>query len=221
MDLGARMGDTANDFTIVLNKVIRDNRLDASGLGLLCYLQHLPETWVVVPSQLAERFGCSRNKIVRLLTTLAELGYVDCEQPRKKDGSFSKRVWKVSKTGVPDNPDAVKRTLLSTNNLQKTNQNKEESLTWREKFYEQCPTFCSQPFWNRWIDYKAERNKNRPFKQRTVTQSKNQLESLHRHGYSADAVIEVTINRNWVGIGDHTYKTYNQCKRDVAAELII
>lgn len=217
------MDKPANDFTIVPNEFIRDNRLDASGLALLVYLHHLPESWVIVPSQLAERFNCSRNKIVRILTKLNELGYVECHQPRNSDGHFSKRVWKVSKIGVPVKRDAEEWTLLSTNNLLKTKDYQEDSTKtdWREALYAQKPECCSVSAWKSWIDYKIQRNKNRPISKRTVTMSVNQLKSLHAKGFDLDGVIEVTINKNWQGIGDETYKPYERFKRNLADDLLV
>ena len=217
------MDKPANDFTIVTNELMRDNRLDASGLGLLVYLHHLPDSWVIVPSQLAGRFDCSRNKIVRILTKLNELGYVECHQPRNCDGHFSKRVWKVSKIGVPVKRDTEEWTLLSTNNLLKTKDYKEDSAKtdWRDAVYAQKPECCSVSAWKAWIDYKIQRNKNRPISKRTVTMSANQLKSLHAKGFDLDGVIEVTINKNWQGIGDETYKPYERLKRNLADDLLV
>ena len=75
--------------------------------------------------------------------------------------------------------------------------------------------------WVRWIDYKIQQNKNRPISQRTVNMSKNRLITLDKKGFDTGQVIEVTINRNWKGIGDESYKAYERCKQDIAEKLII
>ena len=55
------MENSATDYTIIVNTVIRDNRLSASDLGLLIYLLHLPETWKIQPVQLADRFDLQQT----------------------------------------------------------------------------------------------------------------------------------------------------------------
>ena len=222
MDLGVGMDKKANDFTIIKNDTMRDTRLTASELGLLTYLQHLPETWNIVPGQLAERFQCSRNKIVRLLTDLADKGYIEVHQPRNNDGHFAKREWKLSKTGVPVKPGTDEWTLLSTNySLPRTKIDKGRDSKWRNAYYEQKPDCCSQAAWNRWIDYKVSLNNNKRLGHKSVTLSSNRLASLHHAGYDANEIIEVTINRGWKGIGDKSYSAYARCKRDQTQELII
>lgn len=216
------MDTKANDFTIIKNDVMRDSRLTASELGLLLYLHHLPPTWNIVPGQLAERFQCSRNKVVRELTDLADKGYVEVKQPRTNDGTFAKREWKLSKTGVPVKPDPEELTLLSTNNsLPRTKKDKARDAKWRQAYYDEKPACCSQEAWNRWIDYKVKLNKNRRISHRVVSNSANRLVSLHRAGFDANEVIEVTINRGWQGIGDKTYGAYKNCQRDYTQELTI
>ena len=51
--------------------------------------------------------------------------------------------------------------------------------------------------------------------------SVNQLKSLHAKGFDLDGVIEVTINKNWQGIGDETYQPYERFKRNLADDLLV
>ena len=214
------MENSATDYTIIVNTVIRDNRLSASDLGLLIYLLHLPDTWKIQAIQLADRFDCNRQTIYTQLNRLRDLEYVEYQQSRKL-GSFSGGEWKVSKLPYTKKPDTVNRTLLSTNNLLSTKDTKEPSGNWRDKLYDDCPECVLPDVWVRWIDYKIQQNKNRPISQRTVTMSKNRLITLNKKGFDTSQVIEVTINRNWKGIGDESYSAYDRCKRDVAEQLII
>ena len=211
------MGDSANDFTIIDNDLIRDNRLSASDLGLLIYLTHLPETWKIQPIQLADRFGCNRQTIYNQLNRLKELGYIEYHQSRK-GGSFNGGEWKVSKTPYTKKPDTVNETLLNTNKLLKTNSTKDTETGWRESLYSQHPDCVTA---ESWIDYKIEKNKNRPISQRVVSMSKNRLIALHKKGFDTSGVIEVTISKNWQGIGDDTYQPYQRFKRDLAAEHLV
>lgn len=199
---------------------MRDNRLSASDLGLLIYLLHLPETWKIQPIQLADRFDCNRQTIYNQLNRLKDLEYIEYQQGRK-GGSFSGGEWKVSKSPYTKKPDTVNRTLLSTNNLPNTEDTKEPTTNWRDKLYDDRPECVLPDAWVRWIDYKIQQNKNRPISQRTVNMSKNRLITLDKKGFDTGQVIEVTINRNWKGIGDESYKAYERCKQDIAEKLII
>ena len=199
---------------------MRDNRLIASDLGLLIYLLHLPETWKIQPIQLADRFDCNRQTIYNQLNRLKDLEYIEYQQSRK-GGSFSGGEWKVSKSPYTKKPDTVNRTLLSTNNLPNTEDTKEPTTNWRDKLYDDRPECVLPDAWVRWIDYKIQQNKNRPISQRTVNMSKNRLITLDKKGFDTGQVIEVTINRNWKGIGDESYKAYERCKQDIAEKLII
>jgi len=214
------MENSATDYTIIVNTVIRDNRLSASDLGLLIYLLHLPETWKIQPMQLADRFACNRQTIYNQLNRLKDLEYIEYQQSRK-GGSFSGGEWKVSKSPYTKKPDTVNRTLLSTNNLPNTEDTKEPTTNWRDKLYDDRPECVLPDAWVRWIDYKIQQNKNRPISQRTVNMSKNRLITLDKKGFDTGQVIEVTINRNWKGIGDESYKAYERCKQDIAEKLII
>ena len=214
------MENSATDSTIIVNTVIRDNRLSASDLGLLIYLLHLPETWKIQPIQLADRFDCNRQTIYNQLNRLKDLEYIEYQQSRK-GGSFSGGEWKVSKSPYTKKPDTVNRTLLSTNNLPNTEDTKEPTTNWRDKLYDDRPECVLPDAWVRWIDYKIQQNKNRPIPQRTVNMSKNRLITLDKKGFDTGQVIEVTINRNWKGIGDESYKAYERCKQDIAEKLII
>ena len=199
---------------------MRDNRLSASDLGLLIYLLHLPETWKIQPIQLADRFDCNRQTSYNQLNRLKDLEYIEYQQGRK-GGSFSGGEWKVSKSPYTKKPDTVNRPLLSTNNLPNTEDTKEPTTNWRDKLYDDRPECVLPDAWVRWIDYKIQQNKNRPISQRTVNMSKNRLITLDKKGFDTGQVIEVTINRNWKGIGDESYKAYERCKQDIAEKLII
>ena len=214
------MENSATDYTMFNNEIFRDDRLSASDLGLLVYLSHLPDTWKIKPTQLANRFDCNRQTIYTQLNRLKDLEYIEYRQSRK-GGSFDGGEWKVSKSPYTKKPDTVNRTLLSTNNLPNTKSTKEPPTDWRKKLYDECPDCVLLDAWVRWIDYKIEQNKNRPISQRTVSMSKNRLITLDKKGFDTGQVIEVTINRNWKGIGDESYNAYDCCKQDIAEKLII
>lgn len=219
------MSKPANDFTIISNAIIRDDRLTESELGLLVYLVHLPGTWKIQPTQLAERFKVNRDTVYKRLKSLRQLGYLEFDQSRQ-NGSFGGGTWKLAESPClkkPDtvSPDTADPALLSTNKVLNTNSTKDTSTDWRQKFYERKPDCVTAEAWKDWIDYKIQQNKNRPISDRTVTMSANRLTALAKKGFDTSGVIEVTISRNWKGIGDDSYEPYQRFKRDLAAEILV
>ena len=81
------MENSATDYTIIVNTVIRDNRLSASDLGLLIYLLHLPETWKIQPVQLADRADCNRQTIYTQLNRLRTLSTSSTSRAERVDRS--------------------------------------------------------------------------------------------------------------------------------------
>jgi hypothetical protein len=70
------------DFTIIGNDCLRDDTLSAESLGVLCYLRGKPDDWKVMPTELAGRFKCGRDRIGRILKELIGHGYIKKVRPR-------------------------------------------------------------------------------------------------------------------------------------------
>lgn len=72
-----------SDFTIIGNDCLRDDELTAEALGVLCYLRGKPHDWKVMPTELAGRFKCGRDRIQRILKELICHGYI--KKIRRRD----------------------------------------------------------------------------------------------------------------------------------------
>jgi len=62
-------------YTVIGNNVMNDDRLTAEALGLLGYLLSRPTNWEVRTDQLCVRFNCGRERILKMLKGLIDLGY--------------------------------------------------------------------------------------------------------------------------------------------------
>jgi len=128
------------NFTILDNTGLRDNRLSWKAKGLLAYLLHLPDDWQVYIADLKNRSKDGRDATTSAINELIENNYISREQKKEK-GQFSGYEYFVyespelnnrSGSTVTENPKTVKQitenpTLLSTNNtklLNKPNTNK-------------------------------------------------------------------------------------------------
>lgn len=86
------------NFTIIANDCFRDNQLSAEALGVICYLRSKPADWVVMPTELSNRFGCGRDRILRILKELIALGYL--QKMRERDPET--KAWKPVEYIIPD-----------------------------------------------------------------------------------------------------------------------
>lgn len=64
------------DFTIVPNEILKRNDVSLSAKGLFCFIQSLPDDWVVYKNKLSEMTGESRRQINNAFTELESKGYL-------------------------------------------------------------------------------------------------------------------------------------------------
>jgi len=63
------------NFTHLGNEIFASN-LSAESLGVLCYVLHLPDDWIVRKKQLMSHFGMGRDKVNNIFKELKEAGYI-------------------------------------------------------------------------------------------------------------------------------------------------
>jgi len=90
------------NFSVLPNELLNDERLSAEQLGLLAYLLSKPNDWQVRVTQLMGRFEIGRDKTRRILATLEQYGYVKRDVVRR-DGKFSETRYIVSDSPRPEN----------------------------------------------------------------------------------------------------------------------
>lgn len=81
----ASLSHETGGYTTVLNSTIQNiKNLQAS--GLYSYLATLPENWVICKLQLAQQFGCGRDKINSCFNYLKKLGLIEVTMLRNELG---------------------------------------------------------------------------------------------------------------------------------------
>ncbi|MGL5779282.1 MAG: hypothetical protein ACRCX3_12525, partial [Cetobacterium sp.] len=65
-----------SNYTIIYNKFIQDKDLNLELLGLGCRLLNKPPNWVININQLSYEMNISKDKLLRLINNLIELGYM-------------------------------------------------------------------------------------------------------------------------------------------------
>lgn len=77
-----------DNFVVIGNEVIQDNRMTIEARGVLVFLLSLPQDWVIRKNDLQKRLAVSRRTIDRCFDEMKQCGYL-CETDFvKKDGKF-------------------------------------------------------------------------------------------------------------------------------------
>ncbi len=106
------------NFTILDNTGIRDERLSWKAKGLHTYLLHLPNDWDVYLNDLKNRSKDGRDSTASAINELIDNGYIERKVKREKGkfASYEYTIYEKPYTGNPKtvNPITEKPTLLST-----------------------------------------------------------------------------------------------------------
>ena len=81
------------NFTIIDNTILRDKNLSLKARGLLCFMLHLPETWVFTEKGLATVTGEGLKSIKSGLKELEDNKYLYRVQMRDSGGSFGSMMY--------------------------------------------------------------------------------------------------------------------------------
>ncbi|WP_287966326.1 hypothetical protein [Diaphorobacter sp.] len=87
----------ADNFSVLRNDVVRDDRLSWKATGILCWLLGLPQDWRVRLSHLAQQKTDGRDSTRAGLAELEAVGYLWIER-RRDGGRFERVVWHVTDT---------------------------------------------------------------------------------------------------------------------------
>lgn len=77
-----------SNYTVIYNKFIQDKDLNLELLGLGCRLLNKPPNWVINISQLSYELNIGKDKLLRLINRMIELGYM---YRHKKDIAFVRK----------------------------------------------------------------------------------------------------------------------------------
>ena len=81
------------NFTIIDNNILQDKNLSLKARGLLCFMLHLPETWVFTEKGLATVTGEGLKSITSGLKELEDNKYLYRMQMRHNGGSFGSMMY--------------------------------------------------------------------------------------------------------------------------------
>ena len=95
------------NFAVLPNEMINDEKLTSDALAVLVYLLSKPNDWQVRPTNLRNRFGWGKDKVYRILANLEQLGYMRRESARN-DGQFAETRYFVMDSPCPHFPDTGK-----------------------------------------------------------------------------------------------------------------
>ena len=77
-----------NPYAQISKSLLRDNRLSAKSMGIMCYLLGLPDHWRLCIEELAKHFSDGQKSIKSGLKQLEKLGYIERFQHRHEGGVF-------------------------------------------------------------------------------------------------------------------------------------
>jgi len=133
-----------DNFSVLPNELINDDRLSTEHLGLLVYLLSKPNDWQVRVKQLQNRFDMGRDKTRRILATLEQYGYISRDIVRA-EGKFSETRYIVMDSPEPENPapekpETVNPTLTKYRDIQRTESTKSKRGSAKEKLADWMPS---------------------------------------------------------------------------------
>jgi len=98
-------------YTQIANQAINDTRLSSNALAALTYLMSRPSGWHVYATQIAKRFGCTRQSAQKYLNELIVAGYARRRDLQRRDG---KTAYDYDVSDNPDNINSVQ--IINTSN---------------------------------------------------------------------------------------------------------
>jgi hypothetical protein len=131
--------EVSDNFSVLPNHLMNDERLSADELGLLVYLLSKPNDWRVQTSQLQARFGIGRDKTKRIIRQLEQYGYIAKDLQRAEGGQFASNRYIVSDSPLTENPLTdypltVNPSLTKNRVLQNTEYTNQEGSSVRKKY---------------------------------------------------------------------------------------
>ena len=139
-----------DNFSVLPNNLLNDDRLSADQLGLLVYLLSKPTDWQVQVTELRKRFDVGRDKIRTILACLEQYGYISKEQVRQ-EGKFASNRYVVSDSPLTEKPltekpSTANPTLTKDRSKQKTEYTKPNKGAGKQKLTDWEPTVADKEY---------------------------------------------------------------------------
>ena len=136
------------NFTVLPNALLNDDRVTGEGLALMVYLLSKPPSWQLSPTDIRKRFKWGRDKAYKVIAGLIECGYI-IKDAEREGGRFNAHVYFIYDTPqisplpekpypvkpYPVNQDTIKnRETNQISIIERTKSNKADK--WFDKFWE-------------------------------------------------------------------------------------
>ena len=135
------------NFTVLPNALLNDDRVSGEGLALMVYLLSKPPSWQLSPTDIRKRFKWGRDKAYKVIADLTECGYI-VKDAKRDGGRFNAHVYFIYDTPqispLPEKPDTEKpdpvnqdtiknRETIHISTIERTDSNKGDE--WFDKFW--------------------------------------------------------------------------------------
>lgn len=84
-----------NPYALISKVILRDRRLSAKAMGLMCYFLSLPDDWEISINELIRHFSDGEKSIRAGIKELVLLGYIEMQQSRGERGRFSSTIFLI------------------------------------------------------------------------------------------------------------------------------
>ena len=176
--------NAADKYTVIPNDSVRDKSLSFEATGLLCFLLSLPSDWAIHKSWLkAQKIGCGRDKLTRLISELEKAGHMRKEVSQLEDGKLNGFDWfvyptaqlKNRKTDKPrdgETPPTKERSLEIKDSI-----NYDQSKIDRDNFIKDAFEY----WWSKWPKKVAKKATLKIWQKITKAKTEDEVRALTNH----------------------------------------
>lgn len=97
-----RIKKPAQNFTMIPNETLCDDRLSSDALGVLCWLLMHPDAYLMRVSNVKKRFKFGKDKWQRIARELRSAGYVESIRVTDESGKIVGHTYEISSVGSVD-----------------------------------------------------------------------------------------------------------------------
>ena len=106
-----------NHFTMVSNHVFQNTSISFEAKGLLAYLLTFPNSWNLIPEQVATQFSVTLPSVKKLLTLLKSAGHIEFINPRAANGRTQNRQYVIHECPIDLSIDILPMTTSPLRHL--------------------------------------------------------------------------------------------------------
>uniref|UniRef100_UPI00387E0D1F helix-turn-helix domain-containing protein n=1 Tax=Helicobacter pylori TaxID=210 RepID=UPI00387E0D1F len=116
-------------YTQISNDIFDDERVSDIAIAVYGYIKKHATTFKLCIEDISKRFNRNAKTIYKYLNELKDLGYIDFERERKKDGTFS-RFFRFIIGNFSKNPSVKQAQKSDQNQAKKASNHKENNSMW-------------------------------------------------------------------------------------------